>query len=1176
MNRAQRRKLLLTLPCYCLVLNNCNPAPAQIAPDGSLSTNVTTQNNRNFTINDGNRAGNNLFHSFREFSVPTGGEAFFNNAADIQNIFSRVTGGSISNIDGLIRANGRANLFLLNPSGIIFGPNARLNIGGSFMASTARSLIFSDGTQFSATNTQTPPLLTISVPVGLQYGSKAEPIRVQGSRQIENPQDGETKAFDNRFNTLEVNQGNTLTLVGGNVIIDGGILQAPGGRVEVGGLAGEGTIAIDENGSLSFPTGVQRSDVSIINKAGINVLAGGGGHIAINANNLEISDSLLTSGIATGLGTQGAKAGNIAIDAAGAITITFSRIENNINPESDEQRAAIGDGGDIIIQAGSSLTTDTASLSTGTFGQGNGGNLMIKANSVSLTNGTDADSITWGLGNAGNIEINAKENVVIVKSILESDIQDTLGKGNAGNILVQGNGLVSIFDSKLTSEVPANAAGKGGNIIIEADSISMIQNTPTGLATTTKGDGDAGNIILTAKDGIEITNSIISSDTFGAGNAGFVEINAGGAIALVGTDINTQVKSGSGKGGIIAINGGSVAITDASRIQTSTFDGQQDAGKIGIFARDTLKIVSSNITSNAEKAATGNAGNLSIASDGSISISGGTLIESSNFVGGDAGFIDLNAKDSISIVNSNIFSDTFSNSTQTRGGFAGIITIKAGNSFALSLQSEITAESFGDAQENKSGSGLGIISIDAGSVLLSNQANLSTSTYGTGDAGNIEINAQSVSLTDDSTIESSTFGVGEAGDITINAKDAVGIGNSTILSNAEDAATGDAGNIAIAARVVTLTDKATLGSSNFVGGNAGSVTVKAIDDISIINSSIFSDTVGQGTSSGGFAGGISITAGNLFAVNNGQITADSFGSKTENVGEAESGFGFISIEAKAISLSNQTNLSTGAFGAGAGGDITVRTQRLFITDKSRIAAETESAGNGGDIQLEARDLIVLRRNSNISTSAGKNGTNGDGGNITIKTPNLVALENSDIAADAFNGRGGRVSITAQGIFGAQAGTKDTPNSDITAISQVGGPELSGTVEINTPNVDPSSGLIELPQTVVDITGLIDRRCSPTAQQSSFVATGRGGLPPSPTEPLNDSAYLVDLVDINSARQESRRAGEQARRKESSQITEIVEAQGWIINDKGQVVLVANPPNVTPHRSGLIPIECHVR
>ena len=84
-----------------------NPATAQITPDGTTNTTVDVSGN-DFTIEQGNRAGGNLFHSFGEFSVPNGGSAFFNNAADIVNIFSRVTGGNISTIDGLLSANGTA------------------------------------------------------------------------------------------------------------------------------------------------------------------------------------------------------------------------------------------------------------------------------------------------------------------------------------------------------------------------------------------------------------------------------------------------------------------------------------------------------------------------------------------------------------------------------------------------------------------------------------------------------------------------------------------------------------------------------------------------------------------------------------------------------------------------------------------------------------------------------------------------------------------------------------------------------------------------------------------------------------------------------------------------------------------------------------------------------------
>ena len=172
---AQRPLKLFLTTIACL---SDSPVLSQVTTDGTVNTQVNTNGNV-LEITGGERRGGNLFHSFQDFSVGTGNEAFFNNGNAIENIFSRVTGGNISNIDGLIRANGSASLFLINPAGIIFGENARLSIGGSFYSSTADRILFEDG-EFSAADLANPPVLTVNAPIGLGFRDNPADITVRG------------------------------------------------------------------------------------------------------------------------------------------------------------------------------------------------------------------------------------------------------------------------------------------------------------------------------------------------------------------------------------------------------------------------------------------------------------------------------------------------------------------------------------------------------------------------------------------------------------------------------------------------------------------------------------------------------------------------------------------------------------------------------------------------------------------------------------------------------------------------------------------------------------------------------------------------------------------------------------------------------------------------------------
>ena len=701
---------------------------AQPIPDATLTPNntVVDPQGNEYEITGGVEAGNNLFHSFREFSVPNGAIAYFNNLASIQNIISRVTGRSPSQIDGMIRANGAANLFLINPNGIIFGADAQLNIGGSFLASTATSFVFDNGT-FSAIDPQAPPLLTLKAPIGLQYGANAGSIVNQSTV---------TNALDQivQIVGLEVLRGKSLSLIGGNVsLLNGGTLTAPGGRIELGGLAEAGTVGLRVEGnelSFSFPD-VALADILLTNEAKVDVQSSGGGDIAVNARNLRIiNESELLAGIGEGQGSADAQAGDITLKVTEEFILRNGEVSNNLEAEA----------------------------------AGTGGSLNIQARSLQLLDGAQVQTLTRGRGDAGSITLRVDDNATIA-----GEIEKT-------------------FASGVFSSVEPGAKGDGGNISVQTDSLLLSEGGQ--LAADTAGTGDAGRIEVIARDSVSLSNSTkvnstqISSDVAegAVGNGGIIAIQTrslsltgGGQIgAIVFRELTTEdgefLPGGRGKGGSITINASdSVLISGfdedgySSGLLTSTEEGAKgQAGNITVNT-DRFRIADgASVDARTENSSDG--GEITINATTFEAVDGGQ-IQSNTSSSGDAGSLTIDAEQIIVSGSDPTYSDRLDKSKP------GVVT-NAGPESGLIASSSDSGEA-------------GSLTVTARSLLLDRQGKLEAQTKFS-DGGEIDLQISDfLVLLGNSTITARAGEQGNGGNIDIETENLVVLENSRILARAQ-------------------------------------------------------------------------------------------------------------------------------------------------------------------------------------------------------------------------------------------------------------------------------------------------------------------------------------------------------------------------------------------------------
>lgn len=939
---------------------------AAVSTDGSVGPARSLQG-PNFAVTPdlGKQVGGNLFHSFRQFDLAKGEAATFTGPASVHTVLTRVTGGTASQIDGTIRCTiPNADFYLVTPAGAVFGPDAALDVQGSFAVTTANYLRLADGGRFAATANPADSVLTTAAPAAFGFLGPQPPavVVVNGS-------------------SLRVHDGATLTAAGGPIrIAAAGRITAPGG-VALVAAGGPGEVGVGTAGAAAVDaTGLpRRADIFVKDGSLLNADGPGGGHVVLRGANVTLDTSSVSSrtlGGSDGAGIDAAATGTLSVTdgsiatgtagsgAAGPVALAGANIVirgvdvAGSSVSTASAAGAAGRAGDVRVEGGALQLVDGSSIETTTHGPGAGGAIVVTANAVTIDNPSSIDAgmlsrtkAASGGGLAGRIHVATGRLDLRGGSAVVS--ASTGGGGDGGAVTVEATGDVKVAgDGGIFSQANSGSAGRAGNVRVEAETLTLEAGGEIGSDTSSTGDAGTVTVVVRGRLSLEgsaapnLSTGILGRARPGStGRAGSVMVEAGALDMRGGAQLGSPT-SGAGAGGAVAVKVHGVAVLDGAgsdKLTGIVAAAEAKTGRAGdvrieaetLVLRDRGKISS-------DTSGTGNAGSVTVLVQNHLSLDG---------TGSD--------------LSTGISSDT---NSQADGGRAGDVIVRAG-SVKLKGGALISSDSFGIGH----GGNVSVVvrnqlTLDGtGSDFSTGISSDSVNEDVGGSAGKVAVSAGTAKLIGGAVIASGIFGLGNGGDVSVRVGRKIVIDGSKtdnftgISANSEKEGTsGKAGTVSVEAPLITLRDGAGISSDSSGDGSGGDVTVQG-NRIRVASGS-FMTTAGNGKG----------PAGTLF------IKAD-----------------------RVLSLSKGGSLETDAANS-TGGNLRVVLHGTMDIDDGLVT--TVAGGNGGNIVIDPT-AIVMGPGSLVSANGGANG-----GNVTM-TADTLLINRGIITATGRTGVSGRIALT---------------------------------------------------------------------------------------------------------------------------------------------------------------------